>query len=274
MAVTESSTAETSSRAGDQNEPPVVEPLTRGAYKRLPEVERQIACAASLDPLKLAERARQQDISAPDFLSPEALVYFIRRAIWNNEVRVRDDLFRELLERCNPFFRGQFRGFRQEDREDLQSEVQRMLVEGLFAEDDRGDFIQVRFWTYLKRRCLDTLEKRFRQSEDIESLETGYLGTGVSEGKSKLEKAVDRQLSPEDFAMISKALEQLPPRLRRVFLLRHYFGMKIGPDDRAQSRGTEPTIAAQYGRTGRTIRNWLKQADRLLAEFQEKHDGR
>ena len=75
----------------------------------------------------------------------------------------------------------------------------------------------------------------------------------------------------EDFAI---RVKKLPLRLRRVFLLRHYVGMKIGSDNLAKDEAGELTIAAHFGRTGRTIRNWLKEADRLLTEFQEKHDGK
>ena len=67
--------------------------------------------------------------------------------------------------------------------------------------------------------------------------------------------------------MISEGLAQLPPRLRRVFVLRHYFRMKIGADNPADDTGDELTIAAQFSCSGRTIRNWLKEADRLLAGF-------
>ena len=255
------------------DEPPFVEPLGRG-YKRLPAVERQIADALNLEPEALLRRARERDESVASRLAPEALVYFIRRAIRNDEVRIRDDLFRELLERCNPHFRGKFKGFSQEDREDLQGEVQRVIVEDLFARDDRNDFMQVRFWSYLEKKCIDACRAAIRQSEDTESWETGYSDDGDSEGLSKLQKEVDRRLSPEELATISEALEQLPPRVRRVYVLRHYVGMKIGSDQPVEAEENELTIAAEFGCTGRTIRNWLKQADRLLAEFQEKHDGK
>ena len=255
------------------DEPPFVEPLGRG-YKRLPEVERQIADALSLEPEALLRGARDRDEGLPGHLAPEALVYFIRRAIRNEEVRIRDELFRELLERCNPHFRGKFRGFSQPDREDLQGEVQKVIIEDLFAPDDRGDFMQVRFWSYLERKCIDACRAAFRQTEDTESLETGFSGEGISEELSMLHQEVDRQLSPEELAMISEGLDHLTPRLRHVFLLRHYFDMKIGSDAPSVAEGKELTIAAEFGCTGRTIRNWLKQADRLLAEFQEKHDGK
>ena len=103
-------------------------------------------------------------------------------------------------------------------------------------------------------------------------METGFLGEGGSEGRTKLDREVDPQLSPEALAMLAEGLEQLPQNLRHAFLLRHYVGKKIGPDSLADDDGGELTIAAQFGRTGRTIRNWLNEASRLLAEFQEKHD--
>ena len=254
------------------DEPPLVEPLGR-SYRRLSEVERQIADALNLEPEALLQRARERDESVAGYLAPEALIYFIRQAIRNQEVVIRDELFRELFERCNPHFHGKFRSFSQEDREDLQGEVQRVIIEDLFAQDDRSDFMQVRFWSYLEKKCIDACRATFRQTENTESLETGYAGDGELEGLSKLDQEVDRQLSPEEHAMISEGLEQLSPHLRRVYLLRYYVGMKIGSDEPIEAEGNELTMAAEFGCTGRTIRNWLKQADRLLAEFREKHDG-
>ena len=273
MDATEPSKMGSSTGGGGPDQPPVIEPLTRGGYKRLAKVERQIGEAVKVDGRALVQRSRQRDEAAPDFLSPEALAYFIRRAIRNDEVRIRDDLFRELLERCIPHFRGKFRGFSREDREDLQGEAQKMIIEDLFAKDDRGDFMQVRFWKYLERKCIDACRVALRQTEDTESLETSYSGDGVSEGLTELDKQVDHQLSPEELAMISEELERLPSRLRHVFLLRHYVGMKIGSDQLGKPKGGELTIAAQFGRMGRTIRNWLNEANRLLAEDREKYDG-
>ena len=273
MALTGSPPSVISASSDAADKSPVVASLTRGTYKRLPEIERQIADAVSLDALMLVQRARQRDESAPIFLSPEALVYFIRQAIRNGDVRTRDDLIRELLERCNPYFGGKFRGFGREDREDLQGEVQRTMIEDLFAEDDRSDFMQVRFWKYLERKCIDACRATLRSKKNLESLETGYSGEGVPEGRTRLEQLVDHRLSPEQLATISRGLEQLPTRLQHVFVLRHYVGMNIGSDNPSKDGGDRLTIATAFGRSGRTIRSWLKEADRLLAEFQENDDG-
>ena len=92
------------------DEPAFVEPLTRRGYKRLPAVERQIANALTLEPEVLVKRAQQREKTAPDFLSAEALVYFIRQAICNGDTKTRGALFCELLERCKLYFSGKFQG--------------------------------------------------------------------------------------------------------------------------------------------------------------------
>ena len=147
------------------------------------------------------------------------------------------------------------------------------IIEDLFAADDRADFMQVRFWSYLENKSIDACRKACRHTDDTESLDTNYSNNGVSEGQTRLKKVVDPRLLPEELAMISEGLAKLPPHLRQVFLLRHYVGMKIGSDNSDEVEGDEPTIAAHFRCSGRTIRNRLKEADRLLASFREKHDG-
>ncbi|MCP5366744.1 MAG: sigma-70 family RNA polymerase sigma factor [Hyphomicrobiales bacterium] len=258
---------------GESGETPPVEPLTRGTYKRLAKTEQQIMDAAALAPAALIARARCRNEDAPEFLPAEALVYFIRRSVLSGDTRTRDALFRELIERCMPYFRGQFRGFDRETREDLQNDVMKKVVEDLFAADDRGDFMQVRFWKYLDNKTIDACRKAFRHSGDTESLDTGISGESGSEGQTRLEQEADDRLSPEQLTMISEGLAKLPERLRAVFLLRHYVGMKIGADNAADDPEGELTIAQRYGCSGRTIRNWLKEAEGLLAGFREKKNG-
>ncbi len=255
------------------DEPAFVEPLRRGNYKRLPEVEWQIADALALGSEALVKRAQQRDETASDFLLAEALVYFIRRAIRNDDTETRNALCRELLERCRPHFSGKFQSFSQQDREDLQSEVMEKVVEDLFATDDRGDFMQVRFWTYLERKCIDARRIALHHNNNTESLDANYPDNGASEGQAQLETVVDPRLSPEEFAMISEGLAKLPVHLRQLFLLRYYIGMKIGSDDSVENAEGEPTIAEHFRCSGRTIRNRLKEVDRLLASFRERHNG-
>jgi DNA-directed RNA polymerase specialized sigma24 family protein len=252
------------------DEPPSVAPLTRRGYERTKTTQRQITAAMELDAVTLVARAQQRDEKEPDYLSAEALVYFIRRADGAGDSRTRNALIRELLERCNVFFRGQFRGCSKEDREDLQGEVMTGLIEDLFDPGDRGDFMQARFWLYLKRKTIDASKAIFRHAGDTESLDTGFSGEAEPEGQTKLDAQVDIRLNPEELMMLSEALAALSPRLRQVFLLRHHVGMKIGADDPADDPPNEVTLARRFDCSGRTIRNWLKEAEALLARFREK----
>lgn len=254
-----------------EEKPPLIHPLTRNHYQRLPVVELQIGLALKLDATSLIARSKVPDKGHPEDLSAEALVYFIRRADRDGDTKTREALFRELLDRCTPFFRGKFRGCDRATREDLQGDVLKQVIDDALAEDDRGDFMQVRFWRYLELKSIDACRKAFNHADNTESLETGYSGDVESEGRSKLESLPDNKLSPEELAMISEGLVKLPPKLRHVFLLRHYFGMKVG--DEADADPNEVTLARQFNCTGRTIRNWLKEAGKLLAGFREKQDG-
>jgi DNA-directed RNA polymerase specialized sigma24 family protein len=251
-----------------------VRPLTRRGYKRLPGIERQIAEAGVLDARALLAYAEHRNETEPGYLAAETLVHFIRHADRNNDLKLRDDLFRELFERCKPFFRGHFRAFDKTTREDLQQEVLKKVVEAILAPDDRADFLEVRFWSYMKARAIDACRSMFAQTDHSESLDTGYLSEGQSEGRTKLESQVDERLSPEKLAMVSEGLAKLPPKLRRVFLLRHAGGMAIGGDDPDDDPGDKLTLAKHFGCRGRTIRSWLKKADNLLAGLGEKGEGR
>lgn len=249
-----------------------IKPLTRRGYKRLPTTERQIVKASGLDKKALLERALQRDDTAPEYLCPEALVCFIRRADGDRDARLRDGLLSELLERCTPFFRGQFRGFDGETHKDLQQEVLKKVVEDILATDDRADFMEARFWKYMKCRVIDACRTASKHRDHTESLDTGYFVEGEPEGPTKLELEKDTRPNPEQLAIMSEGLGKLPPRLREVFVLRRVVRMAIGSDNPDDDPPDKLTLAREFGCSGRTIRNWLKEADNLLASFREKED--
>lgn len=254
---------------GGATGPPTVEPLTHPGCKRLPEVEKQIREAIALENTGLIERTKQRDKAASTFLSPEAIVYFIRRDSKGGNDHVTNLLFSELFERCVQFFRGQFRGFDEETRQELQQSVLVAVTEDLLASDDRGDFAQVRFWTYLKTQTIDACRKEFRNADSTESLDAPYPEGVESEGRCKLDRLRDKKLSPEELAALSQGLERLPPKLRKVFVMRHALGFAVGSDDPNADDPQDPTLARHFKVSGRMIRIWLTQANDLLASVRE-----
>ncbi|MGQ4878872.1 hypothetical protein ACOJCM_09925 [Billgrantia sp. LNSP4103-1] len=252
-----------------QAKPPSAQPLRRRGYERLPETQRQIEQVEQLDTAKLIERASPPE-SDPGALTAEALVYFIRRANQAGDSKTRDALFRSLLERCTIFFRSQFRGATKEQREDLMGDVLAELVEDILSSEQDLGFMEARFWRYLKMRCIDAYRKSTGHSSKVESLDTSLSGDGENKGQTKLDQQEDKQLNPEEMTLLTQGLGVLPHDLRQLFLLRHAVGMKIGADNPSDDPPHEATLARHFKCTGRTIRNRLKEADRLLASFREK----
>jgi len=253
-----------------EDEPPSVSSLTRRGYKRTNATRRQIADALSLGAAELIARAQQRDEKAPDYMSAEALVSFIRRADRAGDSKTRDALIRELVERCTPFFRGQFRGCNEEDHKDLQGAVIATLIDDILDPGDRGDFMQARFWLYLKRKTISAWNELTKNAADTESLDAAVSGDDGEEGTTRLDLQADGRLTLEELAMVSDGLAKLSLHIRRAFILRYAFEMKIGADNPADDPPDEETLARHFGCSGRTIRNWLKEAEAQLAGFREK----
>lgn len=228
--------------------PPMAEPLTRRSYQRLPEIERQISEALNYDRKKL--------MAASDDLAPETLCYFIRRADKQGDEEIRDALFMALNKKCAPFLNKYFK-YRGDERPDLTQEVISDMVKHLFAANDIGDFMQVRFWLYLKARTISRLIRDMERQEGTESLNTGYFGDGTSEGYSKLEKQAAENISPvlaSSFAQALKTISvlRLPDRKKAAYMDRHYLSLRMGDLER------------KYNVSGQTIRNWIGTVQKRL----------
>jgi DNA-directed RNA polymerase specialized sigma24 family protein len=215
----------------------------------------------------LAARATISNETDPDWLCAEALVFFIRRADQSGDAVTRKVLFRCLAGRCEAFFRGKIRGFAHHDREDICQEVLGLVIEAILASDDRGDFAQVRFWSFLERRTLTTIAKARQRITSTLSLDEPLLA-GDDEEIAPGEQ-VDEGLTPEALAILGDALARLEPRLRQVFLMRHALGMAVGKENRADEDPADPSIASHFGVSARSVGKWLAKAEKQLATFRE-----
>ena len=247
--------------------PAAVPPLTRNGYARSPETTARIAAALDLPAAVLTARASISDETDPGWLCAEAIVFFLRRAARSGNRATVNALFGCLAPRCESFFRGKVRGFEQHDREDIRQEALGLLTEAILASDDRGDFAEVRFWTFLERRTITVIERTRRRIASTRSLD-GPVPAGDDEGAAPMEQ-VDAGLSPETLAMLGDALARLDPRLRQVFLMRHALGMAVGKEDRAEEDPTNPSIASHFGVSARTVGKWLANAEKQLATLRE-----
>ncbi len=246
------------------------QPLTRRnaggqVYQRLAVVDRQISEALGLDDAELRSRLEVRDEESPAFLKEESLVYLIRHYHRSGNREFVNDLAECLLRRCANWIDGKLRGLRTDLREEGNSGVVAEVFGRLLDLDsDRGDFLQVRFWMAIERITVDVFRKQVNLF-DTES--SGDYDLPTIDGLTQRGAVVvpttsaSRPIEWEaiDNILIEAALHQLEEPIRSAYLLRHYKDWPIEDKDPAVQ-----TISRHFGKTPRTIRNWLSKAEEIL----------
>lgn len=247
----------------DTDDPSAVPPLTRNNYARSAATEDEIRRLRALDDDSLIAAFSSMREGASDYVSAEALVFFIRGAHRQQRARLRDALVGLIVKRCQVYFRGAVRGFDPDTRLDIQNDVIADMIRLLIDPGDAGDFLEVRFWTYLDRKTV-TMTGRARRSHYRAPL-IGDLGDGDDEEGSLLSTGQEEQIFADaDRADVRAALDSLPPELRELVVLRYFEDWQIGNERRTGDGPAQPTLAERYNCSPRTIHNHLVKARDLM----------
>jgi hypothetical protein len=251
----------------------LIEPLTRcnlqgERYARTPKVEQQIRGVLALGADDVLAGAFIQDQANVHFLQEETLAYLIRRAHRAADDEVANGVAQVLVERCQHFLKSQLRALRPDKLEEAIAETVADLFELLVEPEgsDRGDFLQVRFWVVVKRLGLAAFGRAVEESKR-ELLLVAIEPTGAAsedEEERGLDIADPRTPAPDTRLLANEALARLDPNIRQAFLMK-LEGWPV--EDRDPS---VPTISRYFGKTSRTIRNWLTQAEEQLAAWREE----
>ncbi len=251
--------------------------LTGQPFRRDPEVERQISEALALDPAVLVERARVRDRQDPRFLREECLVYLIRECSaegrGNGRTRwLASDLAAELLVRIEGYLGRELRRLGPDHYEEASDEVVAKLFEKITdRQSDLGDFAQVSFWTFLAAKVSDAYRKHVnRLKKEQSEVAPAWVHGGEPEGES--EQPGEAEWEPEpasehersgglDGKLLTEELLGVLPRHYYVMMKLHLAGWPI-----ESKSDNEQTISGYFGKTPRTINNWLRDAQRQLAE--------
>ncbi|HUS14305.1 MAG TPA: sigma factor-like helix-turn-helix DNA-binding protein [Chloroflexia bacterium] len=255
---------------------PPPRPLTRRTrdgvlYVREPAVTTQIMVTATLSPAALLARAGIGNYHDPGFLREECLVYWLREYHRQQDRWLVSDLAAVLLRRAAGHVYHRLRALQADNVEDCYGDV----VAALFApildlQSDRGDFAQVRFWRFLDAVTMMARRRHLRIQQHTGGMR-GWADHRESGGPAgdtdplHQGSAALEGLSVEQRVLYRDALARLPEPYRRTFVLRHYYGWPIEDAD-----PLAPTISRVFGKTPRTIRNWLATADNLLQEWREE----
>jgi DNA-directed RNA polymerase specialized sigma24 family protein len=238
-----------------------IPPLTRNGYTRTEKAQADIEEAWPLKGRDLAA-AFDVDGGSPGHLCVEALVFFVRRELNSGDRRTAEALFSTLVIRAQRGLRTMIRGVDDDARQDMQSDVLADMTRLILADDDSGDFLQSRFWLYLRRRAT-TARVAWLRSKRTYVLDTERFDDGTPD-----DQIASSDLSPEDCAMVRDALDRLSPELRELVILRHYEGWRVGDEPTDRRDTADPTLAERYGITPRGVRKRLAKAEALLTKDQ------
>lgn len=283
----------------------MVEPLRKRrnngkAYQRRPVVEQELDKLEKLALPDIVARARAGEQKAGPPVSSEALVHILRR-----EVRVArpdgrtqgpiDALTSIVIARCAVILKRRLRGYDELAREQISEEVLNRLVDDIYEDGDKADYAEINFNHWLARNRLDAMRKHARKAARVEQL--GEAVENLEDGEAQLvpedETAEARHdNTPERLYSLKEARERanLPSiiehahfsadELHRIAdmvlqaklpadalyaFIAHYLGRKVSSQD-----PKEHTLVKHFGKSEKTIRNWIARAEKVFAELRKK----
>jgi len=128
-------------------------------------------------------------------------------------------------------------------------------------ESDRADYLEVSFRHFLKRLSADAVQK-YGTSQKREQVTDSFDERIITEEgsvASVAEPSKDFRAEMFDRIQLEESLLMLPPHIRAAFVLHYLENFPIESDD-----PEVPTLAGHFGKTPRTVRNWLKQGVQIV----------
>lgn len=248
-----------------------IRPLTKRsqqgiAYTRLPEVQSALETAAVQELDTLRRRALVDNPKVPDYLQSECFVYLIREARRTNDGRTTNALLPLFLRRCERLLCAGV-PTTVAHAADLREEILGQLAV-LFAQDGTGhnpdelDFYEIRFNSAFRTLRIDVLRTQLPRGEnEVSFAELGE--TDLSFDDRSMARLSPDLLDPnthEHALALRDVLRGLPVHYQQAVVLCDVMGYEVESQD-----PTKTTAATICGVTGRTIRNRLREARRLLS---------
>lgn len=236
-----------------------VRPLSRG-YSREPAVQEEIRFLQK-QPHSLRRRWLEiVDPSDPRYPHPESLVFWVREYLGRGEQtfawRIADTLIRRVEPTVSRYL-SKIYGLTRDQRVEISEDLALTLYTEWMSLEPAHEFWEVRFGICLKRKVIDaiTRHRRIAQHEVMLAPQEEDANSPTEDPLSRF--ADEKTLSPEVTVMMKMALDSLPEPLRTGFYLYHHEGW------------TEESIAEHLAVTSRTVRNYLRRAERHLAQWRE-----
>lgn len=251
-------------RVGNSTE---VKPLTKRKketgelYARRPEAELQIGKVLSLETEQVFELLKNRQRDSADFLLDETIVYLLREP--EMDENFRETLYTDLNRRIWKLLKKFYKRFNNPaDFEDFGQKIELAILKKIFdLNSDSADYAQVNFGDFViktaKVAWRGELVKIGREKEFF------YANREDDEEEgSQIENTLKSNDALTDYTMtLKEGLSKLPPHIMIVAELL-LDGWQIESKDE-----NEVTISRKLNVTSRTIRNWLKEARAILADY-------
>lgn len=257
----------------------MIRPLTKRTvdgrpYTRRPNVEAQIQALASISARELERRASIQAVASPDFVSPEALMYFVRNTAPGAH---RDQLTLLLLQRValrapRPSDSGGQTDSltRTNIRDDMVDHFIDLLVTDWASRDERLDFYEVGFYRAIAKDRTDASLRHWARENRSEELE--FDEPEVAEAAEVMTGGYNPfdadELDKKDYRrLLDEAIDSLPEFQRGIVeMLRQ--GVPIESKD--PSVGSISKVLKKTEKTIRTHRDKAFASLRLRLERKGK----
>jgi hypothetical protein len=244
-------------------------------YKRPGDVETAIDIAIKQDLDTLARRAWNSDPDKTEFLPMECLVHLLRDAGRRRDDQAMRALMPPLLARCENVLRAKIPDNTSpnapEIREDILGDFSLLFVEdGAGENSNELDFYECRFFRAFRVFRFGYLRRERARVKELIPLPVSSEPDGHSSDEDVFARVSEAfrsrptqvgELLEKDLA---RAINNLPPDERKAVVLCHVLGLKEESED-----PSAVTAAKLCGVSGRTVRNRLTRAAKMLSQFKK-----
>ncbi len=231
-------------------------------YTRRPDAELQIGKVLRLETGQILKLLKINKREADGFLLDETIIYFLREP--QIEANFRETLYTELNRRLWKLLKKFYRNFKnQADFEDFGQKIEMAILQKIFdVNSDSADYAQVNFGDFVIKTA-----KVVWRGELVKIVKEKNLFYSQREDEEDVyANSIENNLESNDALtdytlMLREGLSKLPPHIMTVAELL-LDGWQIESKNKE-----ELTISKKLDVSSRTIRNWLKEARAILADY-------
>lgn len=255
----------------------LAKPLTRSTkagkpYARPPEVESQLNQLLGESAAEQLARAKCIEKGSPRFLRDECLVYLIREAWLADDSALYSELSQQLIRRCTPRIQRTLRllGVAGDDLHDVHGDIITEMMSAILDDEGAGEFYQAKFRRALRFMMLKVHARYERHHERLMTENRLHACRSDEDEDEEGNPLEERVRQPGDVAEDAASLLEIREALaairdsrhRQAFVLQHYDDWPIETQD-----PLAPSVSGHFKVTPRTVNNWLRAAERDLAEW-------